>query len=461
MNNKKHSIPRGTRDFSPAETARRNYIFDTVRGVFALYGYGEIETPAMETLGTLTGKYGDEGDKLLFRVLDSGNFLADVSDEEIATRDARMLSSRICGKGLRYDLTVPFARYVAMHRDEIVFPFRRCQIQPVWRADKPQHGRYREFCQCDADIVGSDSLLCEGELLRMADDVFTRLGLRVEIKMNNRKVLAGMAEAIGAADKLTAVTVAIDKLEKAGKAKVEDELRACGLNDRAIRAIGDMLAIDGSNDDKLNAADVMLKDNATGLRGIDEARAVIAALADADLNNNVTVDFSLARGLDYYTGAIFEVKALDTPMGSISGGGRYDNLTGVFGLPGMSGVGISFGADRIYDVLGALNLFPKRTVAGTQLLFVNFGRDEALCAMAHAAAMRQAGIRTEVYPDTVKTKKQMAYANAKGIPFVALVGTNEMAEGSITLKDMTTGGQKQLSRDETINTIKKATDDER
>ena len=437
----KPNIPKGTRDFSPEEMAKRNYIFDTIRSVYALYGFQQIETPAMETLQTLMGKYGEEGDKLLFKVLNSGDYLNKLSDEELLERNTNRLAARLCEKGLRYDLTVPFARYVVMHRDELQLPFKRYQIQPVWRADRPQRGRYREFYQCDADVVGSDSLLNEVELMQIVDTVFTRFGIRVQIKINNRKILSGIAEVIGAADKIVDITVAIDKLEKIGIDKVNEELRAVGIGDGAIDLLQPIITLTGSNEQKLETIAQVLAQSETGLKGVEETRYILSTLEQMELHNEMQLALTLARGLNYYTGAIFEVKALDTPMGSITGGGRYDNLTGIFGLPGLSGVGISFGADRIYDVLDALDLYPKNAVAGTQLLFINFGEKETAYCLPLVAKARQAGIRTEIYPDAAKMKKQMSYANAKGIAFVALAGENEMNEGKVTLKNMTSGEQ--------------------
>lgn len=446
----KPTIPKGTRDFSTTEMAKRNYLFDTIRSVYALYGYQQIETPAMETLQTLMGKYGAEGDKLLFKVLNSGDYLSKVTDEELGQRNPLHLATRICEKGLRYDLTVPFARYVVMHREELQLPFKRYQIQPVWRADRPQKGRYREFYQCDADVVGSDSLLNEVELMQIVDTVFSRLGIRVQIKINNRKILTGMAEVIGEAEKITDITVAIDKLDKIGLDGVNAELREDGISEAAIEKLQPIIALSGTNDEKLDIITEVLKDSEIGLKGIEETRFILDVLKSVGLNNEIQLDLTLARGLNYYTGAIFEVKALDTPMGSITGGGRYDNLTGIFGMPGLSGVGISFGADRIYDVLNTLDLFPKEAVCGTQLLFVNFGEKETTYCMPMAAKARAVGIRTEIYPDAGKMKKQMNYANAKNIPFVAIAGENEMAEGKIMLKNMLTGEQQMVTPDEMV-----------
>ncbi len=450
----KPSIPKGTRDFTPLEMAKRNYIFDTIRSVYALYGFRQIETPAMETLQTLLGKYGDEGDKLLFRVLNSGDFLSKVSDDQLAERNSLQLSSKICEKGLRYDLTVPFARFVVMHRDEIQLPFKRYQIQPVWRADRPQKGRYREFYQCDADVVGSDSLLNEVELIQIMDTVFKRLGIRVQIKINNRKLLTGIAEIVGAADKIVDITVAIDKLDKIGLDKVNDELRADGINEEAIAKLQPVINLSGTNEEKLDAMAEFLAESETGLKGIEELRFILNAAMQCGLVNELQLDLTLARGLNYYTGAIFEVKALDTPMGSITGGGRYDNLTGIFGMPGISGVGISFGADRIYDVLNALDLYPKDITTGTQLLFINFGDKEAAYCMPIVAEARANGVRTELFPDSAKMKKQMSYANANSIPFVALAGDDEISNGVVTLKNMQTGEQKKVTPSELIEIVK-------
>ncbi len=451
----KPSIPKGTRDFSPVEMAKRNYIFSTIRDVYTLYGFRQIETPAMENLSTLMGKYGEEGDKLLFKILNSGNFTASIADDDLCAERAPRLAANICEKGLRYDLTVPFARYVVQHRDELQMPFKRYQIQPVWRADRPQKGRYREFYQCDADIVGSDSLLNEVELMQIVDTVFSRFGIRVTIKINNRKILSGIAELIGAANKIVDITVAIDKLDKIGLAKVNEELAAAGITSEAIERLQPIIALTGSNTEKLDTMRSVLTNSETGLRGVEECAFVLSALERLGLKNTVELDLTLARGLNYYTGCIFEVKALDVEIGSITGGGRYDNLTGIFGLPGLSGVGISFGADRIYDVLNQLDLYPRETAAGARLLFINFGTDEAARCLELAAALRQAGIATEVYPDAVKMKKQMNYANALGVPYVALVGENEMAEGKVTLKNMETGEQRLVAPEELIDIVKK------
>lgn len=450
----KPTIPKGTRDFSPIEMAKRNYIFNTIREVYALHGFKQIETPAMETLQTLMGKYGEEGDKLLFKILNSGNYLSKVSQEELQNPDTLHLAARICEKGLRYDLTVPFARYVVMHREELQLPFKRYQIQPVWRADRPQKGRYREFYQCDADIVGSDSLLNEVELLQIIDNVFQRFGIRVKILINNRKILTGIAETIGAAEKITDITVAIDKFDKIGIENVNLELKEKGLTDSQIEKLQPIITLQGSNEEKLNVLSEVLSVSETGLKGIEETCYILNALYGLEMGNEVSLDLTLARGLNYYTGAIFEVKALDTPMGSITGGGRYDNLTGIFGMPGLSGVGISFGADRIYDVLNALDLYPKETASQTQLLFINFGDKEAMHMLPIVAKARQAGISAEIYPDAVKMKKQMSYANANNIPFVVLAGENEISQGKATLKDMVTGEQLLLTPDELIEKVK-------
>ena len=450
----KPSIPKGTRDFSPLEMAKRNYIFNTIKEVYQLYGFQQIETPAMETLGTLMGKYGEEGDKLLFKVLNSGDFLSKVSDDELKERNSLHLAAVLCEKGLRYDLTVPFARYVVMHREELQLPFKRYQMQPVWRADRPQKGRYREFWQFDGDIVGSDSLLNEVELMQIVDTVFTRFGVRVQIKINNRKILSGIAEVIGAADKIVDITVAIDKLDKIGLDNVNAELREDGLSEEQIAKLQPIITLEGTNDEKLNTIAQVLAASETGMRGVEELQYILGALKTAGLKNEIQLDLTLARGLNYYTGAIFEVKALDVPMGSILGGGRYDNLTGIFGMPGISGVGISFGIDRIFDVLNALDAYPKDAVVGTQLLFINFGERETAYCLPFVAQARAAGIRTEIFPDAAKMKKQMSYANAKQIPFVALAGENEMTAGKLTLKNMETGEQTLVTSEQMIKAIK-------
>ncbi|MBQ9499250.1 MAG: histidine--tRNA ligase [Bacteroidaceae bacterium] len=444
----KPSIPKGTRDFSPIEMAKRNYIFDTIREVYHLYGFHQIETPAMEMLSTLMGKYGDEGDKLLFKIQNSGDYFKGLTDEELLSRDAAHLASKFCEKGLRYDLTVPFARYVVMHREEITFPFKRYQIQPVWRADRPQRGRYREFYQCDADVVGSDSLLNEVELMQIVDTVFHRFGVRVCIKINNRKILSGIAEVIGEADKIVDITVAIDKLDKIGLDNVNAELRDKGVSEAAIEKLQPIILLSGTNAEKLATLKEVLASSETGLKGIEETTFILETLDQMGLHNEIELDLTLARGLNYYTGAIFEVKALDVQIGSITGGGRYDNLTGVFGMPGVSGVGISFGADRIFDVLNQLDLYPKEAVNGTKLLFINSGEREAVYSLPILQKVRACGVSAEIFPDAVKMKKQMAYANAHEIPFVALVGENEMQEGKVTLKNMATGEQAMISVEE-------------
>ena len=450
----KPSIPKGTRDFGPVEMAKRNYIFDTIKEVYALYGFQQIETPAMETLQTLMGKYGEEGDKLLFKILNSGDYMNKVSDEDLHSLNSLKLAAKLCEKGLRYDLTVPFARYVVQHREELQLPFKRYQIQPVWRADRPQKGRYREFYQCDADVVGSDSLLNEVELMQIVDTVFTKFGVRVCIKINNRKILTGIAEVIGEAEKIVDITVAIDKLDKIGLEKVNEELRNDGISEEAIEKLQPIISLSGSNEEKLEVISQVLAGSETGLKGVEETRFILDTLKAVGLNNEIELDLTLARGLNYYTGAIFEVKALDTPMGSITGGGRYDNLTGIFGLPGLSGVGISFGADRIYDVLNALDLYPKEAVNSTQVLFINFGETETAYCLPIVGKLRQAGIRSEIFPDKAKMKKQMSYANAKNIPFVVLAGENEMAVGKVTLKNMESGEQTLVTVEELIATVK-------
>ncbi len=449
----KPSIPKGTRDFGPQETARRNYIFQTIREVFASYGYQQIETPAMENLSTLMGKYGEEGDKLLFKILNSGDFMHGVSEADLSAGSAARLAARLCEKGLRYDLTVPFARYVVQHRDELTLPFRRYQIQPVWRADRPQKGRYREFCQCDADVVGSDSLLNEVELLQMVDTVFSRFGIRVRIKVNNRKILSGLAELIGQSDKIVYITVAIDKLDKIGLEGVNAELRQSGLGEESIALLQPIINLSGTNAAKLATMRRTLAHVPVGLKGLDEVDFVLGTLEGLELRGEVELDLTLARGLNYYTGCIFEVKALDVEIGSITGGGRYDNLTGIFGLQGLSGVGISFGADRIYDVLEGLNLYPSDLTTSTRLLFVNFGAAEAAYCLPLAARVRAAGISCELYPDSAKVKRQMQYANQRGIPYVAIAGETEMTQGKVTLKDMATGQQRLLTVSELIGSI--------
>ena len=450
----KPGIPKGTRDFSPMEMAKRNYIFNTIKKVYALYGFEQIETPAMENLSTLMGKYGEEGDKLLFKILNSGEFMSKVSIDDIPNMSAPKLATHICEKGLRYDLTVPFARYVVQHREEISLPFKRYQIQPVWRADRPQKGRYREFYQCDADIVGSNSLLNEVELVQIIDTVFQKFGIRVCIKINNRKILSGIAEIIGEAEKIVDITVAIDKLDKIGLDNVNKELSDCGISEEAIQKLQPIILLSGSNTEKLSIMKEVLAQSETGLKGVEECEFVLSTLESLGLKNTVELDLTLARGLNYYTGCIFEVKALDVQIGSITGGGRYDNLTGIFGMPGLSGVGISFGADRIFDVLNQLDLYPKDTSSSAQILFINFGEKEAAHCLRLATRMRQEGIRTEVYPDSVKMKKQMSYASNSKIPFVALIGENEMLSSTISLKNMETGEQKSVTLEEAISIIK-------
>lgn len=450
----KPGIPKGTRDFSPVEMAKRNYIFNTIRDVYHLYGFQQIETPAMENLSTLMGKYGEEGDKLLFKIQNSGDYFSGITDEELLSRNAAKLAGRFCEKGLRYDLTVPFARYVVMHREELSFPFKRYQIQPVWRADRPQKGRYREFYQCDADVVGSNSLLNEVELMQIVDTVFSRFGVRVCIKINNRKILTGIAEIIGEADKIVDITVAIDKLDKIGLENVNAELSSKGISDEAIAKLQPIILLAGTNTEKLQTLKEVLAASEIGLKGVEESEFILNTLSTMNLKNEIELDLTLARGLNYYTGAIFEVKALDVQIGSITGGGRYDNLTGVFGMDGVSGVGISFGADRIFDVLNQLDLYPKEAVNSTQLLFVNFGEKEAAYCLPILAKAREAGVCSEIYPDSAKMKKQMSYANDKNIPFVAIVGENEMNEGKVMLKDMVKGEQSLVSPEELINLIK-------
>lgn len=450
----KPSIPKGTRDFNALEMSRRNYIFDTIRGVFRLFGYNQIETPSMENLSTLMGKYGEEGDKLLFKIQNSGDYMSGLTNEELLSRNSLKLASKFCEKGLRYDLTVPFARFVVMHREELQFPFKRFQIQPVWRADRPQKGRYREFYQCDADVVGSDSLLYEIELIQMIDTVFSRLGVRVAIKLNNRKILAGIAESIGQADKMVDITVAIDKLDKIGLDGVNAELAAKGLPQDAIDKLQPIIKLEGSNQEKLDVIAKVLESSEVGQKGVEECRFIMGGAEKLGLANTLELDLTLARGLNYYTGAIFEVKALDVEIGSISGGGRYDNLTGIFGMPGVSGVGISFGADRIYDVLTQLDLYPKEAAAGVKVLFLNFGEQEAAYCMKLLSELRKAGIASEIYPDAVKMKKQMSYANAGAVPYVVIVGSDEMAQGKVTLKNMVTGEQTLLNADSLVEAVK-------
>ena len=450
----KPSIPKGTRDFSPIEMSKRNYIFDTIRAAFHLFGFQQIETPSMENLSTLMGKYGEEGDKLLFKIQNSGDYFSGLTDEELLSRNAAKLASKFCEKGLRYDLTVPFARYVVMHRDELTFPFKRYQIQPVWRADRPQKGRYREFYQCDADVIGNNSLINEVELIQLIDYVFSKLGIRVAIKLNNRKILAGIAEVIGEPDKIIDITVAIDKLDKIGLDGVTAELREKGIGDEAIEKLLPILQAQGSNSEKLATIGRVLAENATGTKGVEETTFILETIEKLNINSSLDLDLTLARGLNYYTGAILEVKALDVAIGSISGGGRYDNLTGVFGLDGVSGVGISFGADRIYDVMNQLDLFPKDSILTTQIMFVNFGEREALHSLSLIAQIRAAGLSAELYPSSDKMKKQMGYANNHNIPYVAIIGESEMQENTIAVKNMSSGEQKSMSIDALIELLK-------
>lgn len=446
----KPSIPKGTRDFSPAEMINRDYIFDTIKQVFRLYGYSPIETPAMENLTTLLGKYGEEGDKLIFRILNSGDFLSSVRDKDLNGIEPVKLSGAICEKGLRYDLTVPFARYVVQHRDEIVFPFRRYQIQPVWRADRPQKGRYREFFQCDVDVIGSDSLLNEYELVRIIDDIFAKLNISITIKLNNRKILSGIAEYIGEAARITDITVAIDKIEKIGADAVNEELAARGVSSEAIAKLQPVLQLSGDNGEKLSKLDSILAGSDTGLKGIGELRTLFSFVSEADLKSEVELDLTLARGLNYYTGAIIEVKSKDVSIGSICGGGRYDNLTGVFGMDGVSGVGVSFGADRIYDVMSRLELFGEKETSGTRILFLNFGNEETRFVLKIRDRIRDLGIGSEIYPDNVKLRKQMSYADAKKIPFIVIAGAEEIKNNSVTLKIMSSGNQLSMSPDELV-----------
>ena len=446
----KPTIPKGTRDFNPTEMARRNYIFDTIKDSFRRYGYLQIETPAMENLSTLMGKYGEEGDKLLFKILNSGDFLKDVNPDDLENKHLARLTNQMCEKGLRYDLTVPFARFVVMHRNDLQMPFKRYQIQPVWRADRPQKGRYREFYQCDADVVGSDSLENEIELLSLIDDVMGRFGIRSTIKVNNRKILSGIAEVIGEEDKIVDITVAIDKIDKIGIEKVNDELREKGLSEESITKLKPLLTLSGSNEEKLTLLEGLLHDSETGMKGIAELREVIEGTDDLGHSCDVEIDVSLARGLNYYTGTIIEVKAKDVEIGSITGGGRYDNLTGVFGVSGLSGVGISFGADRIYDVLNQLGLYPQEIGTSVKVMFVNFGGEEMKASRRYVNALRRSGVSASLYPDNTKMKKQMTYANVHSIPYVAIVGETELQEGKITLKDMAAGTQQTVSIEELI-----------
>lgn len=447
------SIPKGTRDYSPEVMVKRNYIFDTIKSVFKLYGYMPLETPAMENLSTLMGKYGEEGDKLLFKILNSGDFIGNIPESELLERNSVKLTNKIAEKGLRYDLTVPFARFVVQHQNELTFPFKRYQIQPVWRADRPQKGRYREFYQCDVDVVGSDSLLHEVELIQMVDEVYRRLKINVRLLINNRKILAGIAEIIGYPDQLTDITVAIDKMDKIGLENVNAELREKGITEEAIAKLQPILDLQGDNEEKLEKLRSILKDSATGLKGVEELTVVFDYIKELGIGTEIKLDLTLARGLSYYTGAIFEVKALDAEIGSITGGGRYDDLTGIFGLKNMSGVGISFGADRIFDVMNQLDLFPKDNTTTTQILFVNFGSKEERYCLPLLKELRAAGINAEIYPEAAKMKKQMGYADKKGIPFVALVGENEMQEGVVSLKNMTTGEQTNVTVAELVKTL--------
>jgi histidyl-tRNA synthetase len=450
----KPSIPKGTRDFSPIEMSKRNYIFNTIRDVYHLFGFQQIETPSMELLSTLMGKYGEEGDKLLFKILDSGDFMRGITPEDLSEGGTGKLAAKLCEKGLRYDLTVPFARYVVMHQGELTFPFKRYQIQPVWRADRPQKGRYREFFQCDADVVGSDSLLNEVELVQIMDEVFRRFGIRVAIKINNRKILSGMAEVIGAPELLVDITVAIDKLDKIGLENVNAELREKGLSEEALARLQPILLLQGTNAEKLETLRSVLAASETGMKGIEETAYILDHVQALGIQAEIELDLTLARGLNYYTGAIFEVKALDVAMGSITGGGRYDNLTGVFGMPGMSGVGISFGADRIYDVLNQLGLYPKDALRTTRVLFVTFGEAEQAFSLPIVSRLRQAGISAEIYPEAkAKMKKQMGYANDKQIPYVVLVGEDEMQSGELSLKDMVSGQQEKVSVERLIEVL--------
>lgn len=450
----KPSIPKGTRDFSPIEMSKRNYIFNTIREAFHLFGFQQIETPSMENLSTLMGKYGEEGDKLLFKIQNSGDYFHNLTDEELLSRNAAKLASKFCEKGLRYDLTVPFARYVVMHRDELTFPFKRYQIQPVWRADRPQKGRYREFYQCDADIIGNNSLMNEVELVQLIDYVFNKLNIRIAVKLNNRKILAGIAEVIGEPDKIIDITVAIDKLDKIGLDGVVNELKQKGISETAVEKLLPILQADGDNKEKLSTIAQVLKGNTTGEKGVEETTYILDTIAATGIKSNIELDLTLARGLNYYTGAILEVKALDVAIGSISGGGRYDNLTGVFGMDGVSGVGISFGADRIYDVMNQLNLYPQESILTTSVMFVNFGEKEALCSLKHLSQLRAEGISAELYPSNDKMKKQMGYANNHNIPYVAIIGENEMQSGVITVKDMNSGEQKIMTCEELAAMIK-------
>jgi histidyl-tRNA synthetase len=450
----KPSIPKGTRDFSPEEMLKREYIFESIKQIFRLYGYQPIETPAIENLTTLLGKYGEEGDKLLFRILNSGDFLSSISDEELAKRESARLSARICEKGLRYDLTVPFARYVVQHRDEIVFPFKRYQIQPVWRADRPQKGRYREFFQCDVDVIGSDSLLNEYELVRIIDDIFKKLRIRAAIKINNRKVLAGIAEIIGGSDMMIDITVAIDKLDKTGLENVNSELKSKGLSEASISNLQPFLNLNGTTSEKLSTLGRLLAGSEAGMKGLNELKILFEYIESSPLESDIELDLTLARGLNYYTGAIIEVKSKDVSIGSICGGGRYDNLTGVFGMEGVSGVGISFGADRIYDVMNQLNLFSDLITLSTEVLVVNFGVKETLYARKIIDLLHSLNVRSEFYPDVVKLKKQISYADSKKIPYIIIAGEDEIKNDSITIKKMSSGEQKSIRFDELSEFVK-------
>jgi len=449
----KPSIPKGTRDFSPLEMARRNHIFDTIKGIFRLYGFQQIETPAMENLSTLTGKYGEEGDKLLFKILNSGDFLSNASEVDLISRNSQKTTFQISEKGLRYDLTVPFARYVVQYQSEINFPFKRFQIQPVWRADRPQKGRYREFYQCDVDIIGSDSLLNEYELIQIVDKIFTKLGINVTVKINNRKVLAGIAETIGEADRIIDITIAIDKLEKIGLEKVNEELVGKGISAEAVQKLQPILKLSGNNEEKLDLIDQTIHGSEIGKKGVGELRTIFNYLKSGNISTNVELDLTLARGLNYYTGAIFEVKANDAQIGSITGGGRYDDLTGIFGLPDISGVGISFGADRIYDVMEQLHLFPDDQTVSTKVLFINFGTSEEKYCLPLLEEIRKAGIPSEIYPTAEKMKKQMNYANRKGVKYVILAGETEIEAGEVTIKNMVSGEQIRISTDQLVEVL--------
>ncbi|NOR87327.1 MAG: histidine--tRNA ligase [Bacteroidales bacterium] len=455
MAKQKPSIPKGTRDFNPTEMARRNYIFDTIRKYFKLYGFSPIETPAMENLSTLMGKYGEEGDKLLFKILNSGDYLSKVSDDQLSEKSSTKLATKISEKGLRYDLTVPFARFVVQHRNELTFPFKRYQIQPVWRADRPQKGRYREFYQCDADMIGTKSLLNEVDLVQLTDDIFSDLKIRVSIKINNRKILSGIAELVGEADKIIDITVAIDKLDKIGLDDVNREMEAKGVATSAIEQLQPIIQLSGTNLEKLEKLKELMQSSEIGLKGVEEMSSIFAYLENLTIQNEVELDLTLARGLNYYTGSIFEVKALDAKMGSITGGGRYDDLTGIFGMPDVSGVGISFGADRIYDVLMDLDLFPVQQKDAIQVFFVNFGSKEEIYCLPLVSQLRKQGINTEIYPDAAKMKKQMKYANEQQVPFVVMVGQDEIAKNSLTVKNMETGDQKEMSLEGLVSLINK------